>query len=180
MRPKPLMATLTLASVTTLTLACDELFKCGERRQSLAHVDARCRVSREPPDRVIGASSIHHRTYLGRGARGGRLAEVTRERGARGEFDSLHFAWRAGVSSSVARSSAGVSRFQSIAGYGGSCVTRDRSREWVGVSRASRAVRAASAWRDAVGIIPSIRRVVFAVGRGAHRTLTAADIVLDG
>jgi len=179
MRPKPLMATLTLASVTTLTLACDELFKCGERRQSPAHVDARCRVSREPPDRVIGASAIHHRTYLGRGARGGRLAEVTRERGARGEFDSLHFVEikRAGVRSSVARSSAGVSRFQSIAGYGGSCVTRDRCRERVGVSRAS---RAASAWRDAVGIIPSIRRVVFAVGRGAHRTLTAADIVLDG
>lgn len=41
-----------------------------------------------PIDRVIRGA----RTYLGRGARGGRLAEVTRERGARGEFDSLRFA----------------------------------------------------------------------------------------
>ena len=57
MRPKPLMATLTLASVTTLTLACDK--KCvnvdassvARTTNQSRRAPTRSRVSRELPDR---------------------------------------------------------------------------------------------------------------------------------
>lgn len=72
MRPKPLMATLTLASVTTLTLACDKYLNVDASsvaRTTIAARPNRSRVSRELPDRSRHPGCVRvHTLAAARGA----------------------------------------------------------------------------------------------------------------
>jgi hypothetical protein len=72
MRPKPLMATLTLASVTTLTLACDKCMNVDASsvaRTTIAARPNRSRVSRELPDRSRHPGCVRvHTLAAARGA----------------------------------------------------------------------------------------------------------------